>query len=90
MILPLVGRLSMKSLVAGGVLATVGVSVARQLIVSVMRVGFEATEGVREAWHTAKIEGEKMSAEARSYRRNDEVDALRAEVAGLKAQLAKK
>jgi hypothetical protein len=80
----------MKSMVTGGVLATVGVSVARPLLVSVMRVGFEATEGVREAWHTAKVEGERITAEARSHRRNDEVDQLRAEVAGLKAQLAKK
>jgi hypothetical protein len=80
----------MKSLVTGGLLATVGVSVARPLLVGVMRVGYEATEGVREAWQSAKIEGEKISAEARSHRRNDEVDQLRAEVAGLKAQLAKK
>ena len=80
----------MKSMVTGGLLATVGVSVARPLLVGVMRVGYEATEGVREAWHAAKIEGEKISSEARSYRRNDEVDQLRAEVAGLKAQLAKK
>lgn len=68
MILPIVGRLSMKSLIAGGVVTAVAAAVARPLLVGTFRVGYEASEAVKEAWNTAKVEVDKVRTEAKAPR----------------------
>jgi hypothetical protein len=69
MILPLVGKLSMKSMVTGGVLTAFAAAVARPLLVGTFRVGYEASEAVKDAWSTAKVEVDKVKAEAKTPRK---------------------
>lgn len=81
----------MKSFLAGGVVATVGATVARPLLVGVVRIGYEAVDAVTGVWTKAKAEVDAMNTEARAGRSDGaEVERLRAEVATLKAQAAKK
>ena len=89
MVLPLIGRLSMRSFGIGAAVAAVGYVAARPLLVQVVAAGYEVKDAVDGAWHQAKAEAQKVRAEAlatRSQGLDSEVQRLREEVASLRAQ----
>jgi cell division protein FtsB len=93
MVLPLIGRLSMRSFGIGAAVASVGYVVARPLIVQVVAAGYEVKDAVDGAWHQAKLEAQKVRADAlasRSQGLDAEVTRLREEVASLRSQQSKK
>lgn len=94
MVLPIIGRLSMNSFIAGGVVAAFGAAIARPLLVGTVRAGYEATDLAAEAWHKAKAEVESVKHDALSAREQSHMEAeirqLREEVSTLRAQVGKK
>jgi hypothetical protein len=92
MVLPIIGKLSWNSFFAGTAAAAIGAAVARPLLVGTVRVGYQAADIANDAWNTAKAEVESAKVEARATRggSDSEIQQLRAEVASLRAQLAKK
>ena len=92
MVLPVIGRLSMRSFGIGAAVAAVGYAVARPLIVQAVAASYEVKDAVDGAWHQAKNEAQKVRAEALATRGQGldaEVQRLRDEVASLRAQSKK-
>ena len=88
MVLPLIGRLSMRSFGIGAAVAAVGYVVARPLLVQAVAAGYEVKDAVDGAWQQAKTEATKVRAEAlasRSQGLDAEVQRLRDEVASLRS-----
>lgn len=91
--LPLVGRLSLKSFGVGAVAAAVGSVVARPLLVSAVRTGYEVSDLATGAWRAAKAEAASLKTEALTQAPaglESEVKQLRDEVATLRSQLSSK
>lgn len=93
MILPIIGRLSWSSFWAGTAAATVGVAIARPLLVGTVRAGYEVADAAGDAWAKAKAEVDSVKREAVTARESAasaaELQHLRDEVAALRAQLKK-
>ncbi len=93
MVLPIIGRLSMRSLGIGAAVAAVGAVVTRPLLVQVVAAGYEVKDAAEGVWHQAKLEAERVRTEAlatRSQGLDAEVHRLREEVATLRAQQSSK
>lgn len=94
MLLPLVGRLSMKSFGLGAVAAAVAAMIARPMLVSVVRAGYEASDLATDTWEKAKAEAVSVKNDALAPVSASAVEAeltkLREEVATLRAQVANK
>jgi uncharacterized protein YqfA (UPF0365 family) len=92
----LLGKVSWKTFAAGAATAVVGAPLARPLIVSVVKAGMGATSLVTEAVHQAQVEMSQIQAEAAQQRAaaaaqggdlQQELQALRAELAEIKSRL---
>ncbi|MDP1568419.1 MAG: hypothetical protein Q8L86_00325 [Vicinamibacterales bacterium] len=94
MVLPVIGKFSLGSFGFGAAATAVGAVIARPLLVSTIRMGYEATEVVTDAWAVAKREAESIKSDALSQRDSSTMEAelrqLRDEVTSLRAQLGKK
>ncbi len=89
MTLPIIGRLKWSSFWAGTAAAVVGSALARPLLVSAVRAGYEVVDAANGVWTDAKAEAARVKNEARAGS-SSEIQQLRDEVAALRAQLAKK
>jgi hypothetical protein len=72
--------------VVGAMSVVVGPAILRPVLVGAVRTGYQVKGYASEAWQTAKREASEINAEAHAQ---SEIDALRAEVAALKAQVKK-
>jgi|CXWL01.1.fsa_nt_gi hypothetical protein len=94
MVLPLVGKLSLRSFGVGALAAAVASVVARPLLVGTVRAGYEISDGLQGVWAKAKAEADGLKADALAERNaastQTEIQALREEVAALRAQVASK
>lgn len=64
MLLPIIGRVSGRSFLIGGVAATVAAAIARPLLVGTLRAAYEITDLAADAWSRAKAEVESAKREA--------------------------
>lgn len=94
MVLPIIGKFSLGSFGFGAAAAAVAAVTARPLLVGTVRVGYEATEVVSDAWAKAKAEAQSIKSDALAQHSAAGMEAelrqLRDEVASLRAQLGKK
>jgi hypothetical protein len=90
-------RIHWKTFAAGAAAATMGGSVARPVLVSLVKAGMSASQMAAEAIEQARIETARIQAEAAASQRavgapsadlQAEVQQLRSELASVKAQLA--
>ena len=90
MVIPGIGRLTLKSLVPGMVATAVGAVAFKPILVGAIRAGYEAVDATKNAWTEAKSEVERAKAEAGSKHVESEIRQLREEIAQLRAQAAKR
>ena len=93
MILPIIGRWSLRSFGIGAAVAAAGALVTRPLLVEALTCAYEVKDAAEGAWHQAKTEAASIRAEALTARSNgleSEIERLRAEVASLRAQSGKR
>ena len=92
LIIPGVGRMTLKSLVPGAIAAAVGAIAFKPLLVGTIRAGYEACDAAKDAWTEAKGEVDRAKHEslAQNPKVENEIRQLREEVAQLRAQAAKR
>lgn len=76
--------------VVGGAAALFGPALLRPVIVGVVRTGYQVADFASDAWASAKTEAKEIKAEATSPASPSEIQALRDEIAALKAQVKSK
>lgn len=89
-LLPIIGKWSLRSFGIGAAVTAVGALVARPLLVEALAVTYEIKDAAEGAFYQAKAEAATIRAEARAGRSSgldSEVQRLRAELASVRAQL---
>lgn len=90
LVLPIIGKWSLRSFGIGAAVTAVGALVARPLLVEALAAAYGIKEAATDTFHHAKAEASSIRAEARAGRTRgveSEVARLRAELASLRAQL---
>lgn len=90
LVLPIIGKWSLRSFGIGAAVTAIGAMVARPLLVETLACVYEIKDAAAGAVRQAKAEASSIRAEALSGRTRgleSEIEYLRAELASLRAQL---